>query len=238
MRSVKALSILAAGFAVGVLPALGASREVTNSGATWTPSSVQIQVGDDVRWSWSGFHNVAIENGPRSGDPTVGGSGSFERRFDTAGTFKFRCEAHSPDFNSGMVGTITVSQSGTTTTTTDTTGTGTTPTNTTPTTTTPTDSAGPVITSLRRRASRRALTVSFTSDEDGSVAATIRRRNPGDRAYRVVGRRTAAMSKGSNVVTFVRAARGLRRGSYRVTLVFTDDSANESSARTLVFKIG
>ena len=240
MRSVKALVVLTAGFALGVLPAMGASHEIKDSGSTWSPSTLTIEAGDDVKWNWAGFHNVRFEDGTRSGDPQLGGS--FEKTFATPGTFKFRCEQHSADFSSGMVGTITVNQAGTGTTGTDTTGTGTTPTNTTPTNTTPTtttqtDSTGPEITSLRRRASRRVLRISFTSDEDGSVEATIRRRNPGARAFRLVGSRTASMVKGSNVVTLQRAPRGLRRGAYRVRLVFLDESANESRARTLVFKI-
>ena len=238
MRSLKAIPVVAAGFLVGVLPAMGASKEVTNNGTTWNPNAVSIAVGDDVKFNWTFSHNVAFQDGPRSGEVTLNG-GSFERRFDTAGTFRFRCEAHSDSFTSGMTGTVTVSQSGTGTTITDTTMTETSPTNTTPTntTTTPADSTGPVITALRRRAGRTVLRVSFSSDEDGTLGATVRRRNPGARAFRVVARRTAGFSKGSNIVTLQRASRGLRRGAYRVTLVFADDSGNESRSRTLVFKI-
>lgn len=241
MRSLRAVPVVAAGFLVGVLPAMGASHEVKDSGNTWSPSTLTIQTGDDVKWTWSGFHNVAFEDGTRSGPVTLGGT--HQKTFTTAGTFRFRCEQHSTSFTSGMAGTITVAQSGTGTTGTDTTGTGTTPTETTPTSTTPTntttapaDTSAPVITALRRRSSRRALIVSFTSNEDGDVEATIRRRNPGARAFRVVGRRTAAMVAGANRVTLQRAARRLRRGAYRVTLVFVDAAGNER-ARALVFKI-
>ena len=246
MRSLKALPVVAAGFLVGVLPALGSSTNVTDSGTSWVPAAVQIEVGDDVRWEWTGFHNVKFADGPRSGDPQ--GGGSFERTFTTTGTFNYMCEQH----GSSMSGSVTVTQAstgttgttgtgttGTETTGTETTGTGTTPTNTTPTNTTtaPGDSSGPVITGLKRRSSRTLLRVSFRSDEDGTLQATIRRRNPGAKAFRVVGRRTAAMSKGANTVTLQRAARGLRRGAYRVTLSFVDASGNESTTKTLNFKI-
>ena len=240
MRSLKALPILVLGFLVGVLPALATSRQVTDNGNSWNPSSLTIETGDDVNWNWSGFHNVAFEDGQKSGVPQAGGS--YERTFTTTGTFKFRCEQHSTSFSSGMVGTITVNQASTGTTDTGTgTGTGTTPTNTTPTNTTPTtttpaDTTAPAITALKRRSSRTALILTFRSSEDGDVEATIRRRNPGARAFRVVGRRTVAMLAGANRVTLQRASRGLRRGAYRVTLVFIDAAGNERT-RTLVFKI-
>jgi len=237
MRSRKAVPIVAAGFLVGVLPALGASYEVKDSGNSWSPGSLTIETGDPVKWTWSGFHNVAFDDGTRSGSVTLGGS--YEKPFTTPGTFRFRCEQHSTSFTSGMVGTVTVNQGGT-----GTTGTGTTPTDTTPTTTTPTnttitpaDTSPPAISLLRRRASRRALIVTFRSSEAGTVAATVRRRNPGARLFRVVARRDAAMKQGSNVVTLQRPSRGLRRGSYRVSLVFADDAGNETSTRTIRFKI-
>ena len=236
MRSLKGLAILVAGFAVGVLPAMGSSTTVTDSGANWVPSTVQIHVGDDVKWNWTGFHNVAFDDGARSGSPTSGGS--FERTFTTSGAFTYRCEVHG-----GMTGAVNVTQASTDTTGTgtDTTGTDTTPTTTTPTTTTPTtttesDSTGPVITNLRRRASRTALRISFTSSEDGNVEATIRRRDPGRRAFRLVATRVRAMDKGANVLTLQRAARRLRRGTYRVTLEFFDLSEHKTR-RILVFKI-
>ena len=250
MRSPRSLSMaaaaLGAGFALGVLPALGAaSHTITSVGSSWVPNSLTIRPGDDVTISWEAAHDLKYADQP------LDSTSPNNRTFPTVGTFSFECTQHS-----GMTGTITVAEqstntgtdttgTGTTTNTTTTTtttstettstGTGTAPTNT---TTTPDDSAGPVITGLKRRASRRALTISFTSDEDGTVAATIRRRNPGARAFRVVATRSAPMREGSNVVTLQRAARGLRRGAYRVTLVFSDDSSNESRTRTLAFKIG
>ena len=222
MRSRKGLAILVAGFAVGVLPAMGSSTTVTGSGSSWTPSSVSIHTGDDVKFEWSGAHNVRFEDG--TGSSTSG----FEKTFPSAGTFKFRCTLHSTDFDNGMVGTVNVTQS---TTTGGTTGTGTTPT-----TTTESDSSGPVITNLKRRASRTALRISFTSSDAGNVEATIRRRDPGRRAFRLVATRVRAMDKGANTITLQRAARGLRRGTYRVTLEFFDLSEHKTR-RILVFKI-
>jgi len=247
MRSLKAVPVVAAGFLVGVLPALaGVSHTVDGTGGAWNPSTVTAETGDDVTFTWVGSHNVSFEDG--SGSATSG----FNKSFDTAGSFKFRCTIHSTDFDSGMVGVVNVTQS-TGTTGTDTTGTGTTPTDTTtttgttpttttPTTTTPTatteaDTTPPAITLLRRRSSRRALIVTFRSSEAGSVAATIRRRPPRAREFRVVGRRDAAMKQGANVVTLQRASRGLRRGAYRLSLVFADDAGNETGTRTIRFKI-
>lgn len=215
---------MAAGFALAVMPALGASKAVTNNGDTWTPSAVEVEVGDEVTFTWTGSHNVLFEDGDRSGNVTLPTGGDHERTFDAVGTFRFRCEARSTDFAGGMVGSVTVKP---TTTTTETA------------TTNPAraDITAPTISRLGRRAGRKALIVTFRSSEDGEAAAVVRRREPRSKRLRVIVRRSAGMSVGPNVWTLQRAPRGLRRGGYRVTLVFTDEAGNATPPRTLVFKI-
>lgn len=66
----------------------------------FTPASVKVKVGQTVRWTWrGGAHNVV--SGPdcdqpdglfKSGEPQSGGT--FERRFDQAGTFPYYCDPH------------------------------------------------------------------------------------------------------------------------------------------------
>jgi plastocyanin len=74
------------------------------------PPTLTIKTGQTVRWIWGGGdHNVVsgedcTENGIfKSGEPQAGGT--FERKFETAGTFPYYCRNHC---RSGMTGTIIV----------------------------------------------------------------------------------------------------------------------------------
>lgn len=77
------------------------------------PPSVKIKVGQTVRWTWSGgTHNVVsgAECPPAPGDgkfksgaPTAGGT--FDKKFETAGTFPYYCEPHC---SMGMKGEVIV----------------------------------------------------------------------------------------------------------------------------------
>jgi plastocyanin len=76
----------------------------------FTPATVRLKVGQSVRWTWAGGeHNVVSgsECTPdgrfKSGAPQAGGS--FERQFDTAGTFPYYCENHC---SMGMKGEVVV----------------------------------------------------------------------------------------------------------------------------------
>lgn len=68
------------------------------------PETVKIEAGETVRWVWqdgSVQHDVAGE-GFKS---KVQADGTFEHRFETAGTFPYICSVH-PDT---MTGTVEVS---------------------------------------------------------------------------------------------------------------------------------
>lgn len=92
---------------------LGETAPVTKIQVTsdqFTPQRVTVKVGDTVRWTWAGgSHNVvsgagcAPDGNFKSGAPTSGAS--FERIFDTAGTFPYYCEPHC---TMGMTGEIVV----------------------------------------------------------------------------------------------------------------------------------
>jgi plastocyanin len=77
----------------------------TGPGNTFTPATVRIKVGGTVRWELPSIHNVDFEDESIT-DLGFGATGS--RDFAAAGTYRFRCDAHSTDFTSGMVGTVTV----------------------------------------------------------------------------------------------------------------------------------
>jgi plastocyanin len=86
---------------------------VTNvqvSSNQFSPAQVKVKVGDTVRWTWAGgSHNVV--SGPdcspdgnfKSGAPTSGGT--FDKKFETAGTFPYFCEPHCA---MGMKGEVVV----------------------------------------------------------------------------------------------------------------------------------
>jgi plastocyanin len=74
------------------------------------PPTLTIKAGQTVRWIWGGgTHNVVsgencTEDGVfKSGEPQAGGT--FERKFETPGTFPYHCRPHCSE---GMRGTIVV----------------------------------------------------------------------------------------------------------------------------------
>src|SRR5688572_20530122 len=70
--------------------------EVTTDGSAYSPMSVTISAGEVVRFDPQATHDV---NGEEF-DVPLGGEGCF--RFDTAGTYAFRCTPH------GFTGSVVV----------------------------------------------------------------------------------------------------------------------------------
>ena len=74
--------------------------EVQVSNNQFTPPSVTVKAGQTVRWTWAGgTHNVvsgadcSTDDGNfKSGAPQAGGT--FEKKFEAAGTFPYHCEVH------------------------------------------------------------------------------------------------------------------------------------------------
>jgi plastocyanin len=83
--------------------------KVTNN--VFEPAEVKVKVGQTVRWTWAGgTHNVvsgpdcATEDGKfKSGAPQ--GGGTFDKKFETAGTFPYYCQPHC---SMGMTGQVVV----------------------------------------------------------------------------------------------------------------------------------
>jgi len=82
-------------------------------GFSFTPKNLTISTGDTVRWQWaSGTHTTTSGTGrvdPQSGllwnAPINSTQRTFQRQFNSIGTFPYYCVPHE-DF--GMTGTITV----------------------------------------------------------------------------------------------------------------------------------
>jgi plastocyanin len=248
--------VLAAALVAG-FPAVAADQAVSAVSYTnWNPSQVNIDPGNKVTWSNStGYmHNVCVakpgdtpkdlttdpsgasctefRNGPPAMDWSV--NAANDHTFTAAGTYNFICQEHP-----NMKGTVQVGAAGGTTTTTTTmpppTQTETTQTQTTP----AADTTAPSFTgTVKRKASRTSLILTFSASEDGTLHATVARRAPSARSFRRVGRASVPVHKGRNTVKLPRKAAGkLRRGSYRVTLRLEDAAGNVSSRRILKFKI-
>lgn len=91
-------------------PSTTATNVVTLNATTFEPATITIKAGQTVTWKWAtGTHDV--ESGKSctpdgkfsSGEPVAGGT--FEQKFDTAGTFDYFCSVHC---GSGMVGKVIV----------------------------------------------------------------------------------------------------------------------------------
>lgn len=235
--------------AVAALAVTGIAARASNASIaatpanTWDPSSATIQAGEQVTWSNAGgLHNVCVlkpgSSGPacdefRSGDPGSAWT-SVSHAFTTPGAYTFYCEVHG-SATAGMRGTITVEPAATTTTTTTTTTTESQPTETTTTPAPAPDPTAPAfVGKLKRRASRKAIVLDFTSSEVGTLQATVYRRAPHARHYRRMARSSLAVAAGRNVVKLTRPR--LRPGAYRVRLQLIDAAGNASPVATIAFR--
>lgn len=80
---------------------------VNNNGATFSPSTITVQAGQPVCWTWSSSsHNVSANDGSFSSGPPET-SGNFQRTFNTPGTFGYHCQVHGTP-TAGMRGTVIV----------------------------------------------------------------------------------------------------------------------------------
>ena len=77
----------------------------TGPGNAYNPPTVTISAGSAVTFTLGGSHNAEFES---SDIPDLGFGASATRTFATPGTYRFRCEAHSSNFESGMRGTVVV----------------------------------------------------------------------------------------------------------------------------------
>jgi plastocyanin len=84
----------------------GSPAAVLVKNVAFTPASVMIQVGQKVVWTFddgSVRHTVTADLNGFGSPPNGLTSGTFEKVFDTAGTYAYHC-----DFHPQMKGTVTV----------------------------------------------------------------------------------------------------------------------------------
>lgn len=74
----------------------------------FAPAAITTSRATAVTWTWRGSnpHNVTFEDATQSSATQT--SGSHQRAFAQAGTYRYRCTIHSSDFASGMVGSVEI----------------------------------------------------------------------------------------------------------------------------------
>jgi plastocyanin len=90
---------------------LAGEKTIDMSNVKFDPNSVTINKGDKVTFvnNDSMCHDVEVQGLGNSGAVcAMQKNDTWSQVFETAGTFKFRCRAHSSDFDSGMVGSVVV----------------------------------------------------------------------------------------------------------------------------------
>jgi trimeric autotransporter adhesin len=88
-----------------------ASVATNDANNSFSPGVVTIVAGGSVTFTVGDLHNVDFESSAIADMLTFGQGGT--RTFATAGTYKYRCQPHSVDFDNGMVGRVVVIDPGT-----------------------------------------------------------------------------------------------------------------------------
>jgi plastocyanin len=220
--------VLASLFAAS--PALGADTTIrateVNAIPGWDQTSVGVQVGDTVTWTFEGMaqaHNVESGGGDWVLDSRVSlPAPPVSYKFEKAGTFRFLCEVH-PDT---MFGDVAV-------------GTAPPPVVVLPLSQQPylnddaavlplesnvtLDKAKPKLSSVSaRRVAKGAARVRFRVSEESDVSVAVKR-----------GGRTVKSGTASGSGRSAWTVRGLRAGRYTIQVRATDIAGNRSSLRTL-----
>ena len=112
--AVAAVGVLALGCGGSSDSGLTSPGGGTNSGGStsdaisvidnsFSPAATTVPVGTTVTWTWNGAnqHNVTFDDGTKSATQSAG---TFDRKFDAAGTYKYHCTIH----GTAMSGTVTV----------------------------------------------------------------------------------------------------------------------------------
>jgi plastocyanin len=215
---VATLALPGAAFADATIQAVDGTA--ANAGINqWSPSAATVKVGETVTWRFAGttlFHNVRPDGGawmPGNAPAVAGPDATFT--FTTPGTYTFFCELH----RSTMTGTVTV---------TDATGASPPPPPPPPLSEQPfvndvpapatlevRDTVAPKLDRVSVKRVRKGAKIRLRLSEAGKVAVKLTR-------GKTVKRRTVEVRKGTSSFT----VRGLRKGTYRVSVTARDLAGN------------
>lgn len=85
----------------------GNLTKVTISDNQFSPLSLQVPVGSNVTWEWTGSNPHSVKgtfDGKEIQSPTLTGTGVYLEAFQKAGTFSYECGVH----GAAMKGTIVI----------------------------------------------------------------------------------------------------------------------------------
>ena len=104
MRMTRILITVAAALAFAAPAQAAVTKTVTIKPGSFSPAKVTINMGDSITWSNTDIvDRQVVATGGQFASPVIKPKGSWTRRFDTAGTFKYR-----DAFKSAQNGTIVV----------------------------------------------------------------------------------------------------------------------------------
>jgi plastocyanin len=241
-RALLAGVAFAGGLAAGVVPSLGATKSVTASSNDFSPETITVAVGDTVEWKNSGGnHNVKFDDGSFE-EPAEPGTDlwTVSHTFTAAGSFRYYCEEHGFQGGVGMSGTVVVVPASTTTPTQPAPG---------PPTGKSGDKVAPKLTLGRARAQRltrrRMLVIRVRVNERATVSARGRVSVPESSRVFSFKKATRSLAAGAHARLKLRLSRkarsavrsalaGGKRLRARVTIVATDSSGNQRTARRTI----
>jgi plastocyanin len=114
-RTLLAACLATVALVAGTAVVLGATSQVdikeANGKYAFTPASTTVQVGDTVHWQngSDAAHTVSSDTGTDLNGDIAANTGSYDKTFDKAGTWKYHCNIH--DY---MHGTVVVTEVGAT----------------------------------------------------------------------------------------------------------------------------
>ena len=80
---------------------------VTVSDNSFSPANLQVPVGTNITWAWSGSNPHSVTgtfDGQEVNSPTLTGTGTFLQAFQKAGVFEYQCGVH----GAAMAGKVTM----------------------------------------------------------------------------------------------------------------------------------
>ena len=208
---------------VGALAADPTVIATSDSGDSFIPSTVTINVGQTVHWhNRDGKHNVRFNaTGQRIGGDPVAHTATDTRwdaqfTFNKAGTFKYYCEEHS-DGEFGMIGKVVVRSP---------------------------DHKAPVISQLRtepakfctnksQNCTKRGTKIKFTLSEAAKVTADVKKDKPNAARKQIFANKQ--LKAGARSIDY--AGKDLAPGVYVLRLRAKDAAGNAAQAKTTKFTV-
>jgi plastocyanin len=111
----KKTALLLLAIVFGLTTAQATKHIITQSGLTFSPNLITVNVGDTIRWEWTGgIHTTTTKNIPAGAptwdSPLTAADPSFEYVVTLPGEYEYKCTIHE---SMGMTGIFQTSSTGT-----------------------------------------------------------------------------------------------------------------------------